>query len=111
VYYPLVVAILVVGSGFAQPMTCAITSRNVSETTGRNMPNIVCLKIETAKKRISLHINENILIVFNFQWGTQICDQNHHMRLGTPTAKNSKLLACHLEKAHWNHELARTLNM
>jgi hypothetical protein len=78
------------------------------ETTWRTLPNIVCLKIDTAKHRISSHVNENILIEFNFQWEIQIHDQNHHLRLGTPTAKNSKLPACRLEKVHLYRELART---
>jgi hypothetical protein len=45
-------------------------SPNMSGTTRRPLPNIVCLKISTAKNRISSHVNENILIGFDFQWGT-----------------------------------------
>jgi hypothetical protein len=84
-------------------------SPNVSGTTRRPLSNIVYLKIGTAKNRISLHVNENI--EFDFPWGIRICNQNHHLRLGTPPAKNSKSFACHLKKAQWNRELARTLNM
>jgi hypothetical protein len=75
------------------------------------MPNIICLNIEIVKNRILLHVNENILTGFTFQWGNRLRDQNHHLRPRTPTAKNSKLLACHSEKAHWNDELRRTVNM
>jgi hypothetical protein len=40
---------------------------NMSKTTRRPLPNIVCLKIDTAKNRILSHVNENILIGFDFQ--------------------------------------------
>jgi hypothetical protein len=62
----------------------------MSETARRTLPNIVRLKIGTAKNRISSHVNENGLIGFDFLQGTQICAQNHHLNPGTPTAKNSK---------------------
>jgi hypothetical protein len=75
------------------------------------MPNIVCLKIGTAKNRNSSHGNENGLIGFDFLQGTRICTRNRHLNPGSPTAINSKLLACCLKRAHWNRELARTLNM
>jgi hypothetical protein len=64
----------------------------MSGTARRTLPNIVHLKIGTAKNRISSHVNENGLIGFDFLQGTQICARNHHLNPGTPTAKNSKCL-------------------
>jgi hypothetical protein len=59
-------------------------------TIRRILPNIVHLKIGTAKNRNPLHVNENRLIVFDFPQGTRICTRNRHLNLGTPTTKNSK---------------------
>jgi hypothetical protein len=33
------------------------------------------------------------------------------MNPGTQTTINNKIIACHLEEAHWNCELSRALNM
>jgi len=35
----------------------------------RTLPHVNCLKIDTAKNRISLHVNDIILIGFNFLQG------------------------------------------
>jgi hypothetical protein len=59
-------------------------------TVKRTLSNIVRLKIGIAKNRVSLHVNENGLIGFDFLLGTRICAQNHHVSPGTPIGKNSK---------------------
>jgi hypothetical protein len=60
--------------------------------TRRTPPCINCLKIDTAKNRISSHVNDIILIGFDFLRGFQICDQNRHASPGAPPAKNRNIM-------------------
>jgi hypothetical protein len=62
--------------------------------TRRTPPCVICLKIDTAKNRMSSHVNDIILIEFDFPRGFQICDQNRHASPGAPPAKNRNT-ACH----------------
>jgi hypothetical protein len=60
------------------------TSRMIRGTP----PCVMCLRINTIKNRLSSHVNDIILIEFNFLREFQICNQNQHASPGAPPTKN-----------------------
>jgi hypothetical protein len=75
-------------SGVAKFTKLSKTSR----MTRRTLPCINCLKIDTAKNRISLHVNDIVPIGFDSLRGFQICDKNRHANPIAPLAKNRNIM-------------------
>jgi hypothetical protein len=65
--------------------------RKLSKTsmmTRGTPPCVMCLIINSIKNRMSSHVNDIILIKFNFLREFQICNQNQHASPGAPPTKN-----------------------